>query len=419
MPHGRPPRIHFPARGLSIVKLQASAIRWAILPACLLAVTGLACQAGAAQGAAGQTQTAQTGAGQNGAGQDGAGQDGVPAALQLHVSGNRLVNANGGTVVLHGVNRSGTEYRCVQGKGIFDGPSDASSVQAMKSWAINAVRVPLNEACWNAENYVNPADAGGDYRSAIEAYVRLLNSYGIIVILDLHWSDGAYNGPGCSSSQAVCEKPMPDAAESVPFWSSVARAFKGDDAVIFDLFNEPHPGSVVSGETAAWRCWLKGGSACPGFGYQAAGMQTLVNAVRATSANNVIMLGGLFFANDLSEWLRYEPRDPDHNLAASWHSYNFNHCNNLQCWQSQVGRVTASVPVIAGEIGENDCADGYIGPLMAWLDSKSASYLAWSWNANPGGCGAGPELISDYSGTPTPYGAGYQSHLRALARRHG
>jgi endoglucanase len=405
------------------VKLQVSAIRRAILPGCLLAVTGLACQAGAAQGAPSQTQTSQTQTvrtqtSQTQTSQTGAAQTGAPAALQLHVSGNKLVNANHATVVLHGVDRSGTEYRCVQGKGIFDGPSDQASISAMKSWDINAVRVPLNEACWNGENYVNPAYAGADYRSAIEAYVQLLNANGIIVILDLHWSDGAYNGPGCSSSQALCEKPMPDAAESVPFWSSVARAFKGDDAVIFDLFNEPHPGSVLGSETASWPCWLKGGSACPGFAYKVAGMQTLVNAVRATGANNVIMLGGLFFANDLTEWLKYEPKDPDHNLAASWHSYNINHCNNLQCWTSQVGPVIAKVPVIAGEIGENDCADGYINPLMAWLDSKSTSYLAWSWNANPGGCAAGPELINDYSGTPTPYGAGYQSHLRFVARHH-
>ena len=73
--------------------------------------------------------------------------------------------------------------------------------------------------------------------------------------------------------------------------------------------------------------------------------------------------------------------------------------------------------MIAGEIGENDCADGYIDPLMAYLDSQSTSYLAWSWNAY-GGCGHAPQLISDYSGTPTPYGAGYKSHLQALAREH-
>jgi len=47
-------------------------------------------------------------------------------APQVHVSGNKLVNAWGQRVVLHGVDRSGGEYRCVQGYGIWDGPMNQS-----------------------------------------------------------------------------------------------------------------------------------------------------------------------------------------------------------------------------------------------------------------------------------------------------
>jgi endoglucanase len=342
----------------------------------------------------------------------------APESLpQLHVSGNELVNSSGRPVVLHGVDRSGTEYECVQGHGIFDGPSDQASVTAMKTWDISAVRVPLNEACWNGQDYVKAAYAGARYRSAIDAYVRLLNANGMVVILTLQWSDGLYTGPssGCSSAEAVCEKPMPDAAESIRFWSSVAAAFAGNDAVIFDLFNEPYPDRALPTETAAWKCWLHGGPACsPGISYPVAGMQALVNAVRATGADNVIMVGGLAYANDLSEWLQYEPADPDHNLVASWHSYNFNTCSTQSCWTTQISPVIARVPVIVGEIGENDCTDDYIGPLMAYLDSQSTSYLAWAWNADFS-CAGGPGLISSYSGQATAYGAGYESHLRSLA----
>jgi hypothetical protein len=338
-------------------------------------------------------------------------------APQLHVSGNHLVNASGGAVVLHGVDRSGTEYACVQGNGIFDGPSDQASITAMRSWGVTAVRVPLNEACWNAESYVDAAYAGASYQSAIEAYVNLLNDNGIVAILDLHWTDGAYSGTssGCASAEAICQKPMPDAAESVPFWTSVATAFKGNDAVIFDLFNEPYPSRADNfNETEGWQCWLNGGSSCVGISYPVAGMQTLVNAVRGAGANNVIMLGGIEYANDLTQWLTYEPADPDGNLVASWHSYNFNTCSTQSCWTSQVAPVAAKVPVIAGEIGENDCADTYIDPLMTWLDSASISYLAWAWNADFN-CSQGPGLITDYDGAPTAYGAGYEAHLQSLA----
>jgi endoglucanase len=337
------------------------------------------------------------------------------AAPALHVSGNYLVDASGQRVVLHGVDRSGGEFSCVQGLGIWDGPMNQASVTAMKQWGVNAVRLPLNEACWNGQSYVPRPYRGAGYQQAVESYVRLLNRNGIVAILDLAWTDGTYTGPWarCYSAQARCEKPMPDAAQSIPFWTSVAQTFSDNDAVIFDVFNEPYPEDATGSEAQGWKCWQQGGSACPGIGYQAAGMQSLVNAVRSTGANNVIMVAGIGFANDLTQWLRYEPNDPDHNLVASWHSYNFNSCASQSCWNSQIAPVIAKVPVIASEIGEDNCADTYIDPLMNWLDSRSTSYLAWAWNADFS-CSTGPGLITSYAGTPTGYGAGYQAHLRSL-----
>jgi endoglucanase len=42
--------------------------------------------------------------------------------------------------------------------------------------------------------------------------------------------------------------------------------------------------------------------------------------------------------------------------------------------------VAAQVPVIAGEIGENDCAHSFIDMAMNWLDQNGIGYLAWAWN---------------------------------------
>ena len=335
-------------------------------------------------------------------------------APQLHVSGNEIVNGDDQRVILHGVDRSGGQYACVQGWGIWNGPMNQASVTAIKKWGANAVRVPLNEACWNGESYVKAKYRGTYYRRAVEAYVHLLNRNGLVAILDLHWTDGAYRGPAsaCSSAQAVCQKPMPDAAQAIPFWRSVARVFRGNNAVIFDLFNEPYPERAAGDESGGWNCWLHGGT-CKGIPYPVAGMQSLVNAVRSAGATNVIMVGGLSWANDLTQWLKYEPSDPDRNLAASWHSYSFNLCNTPACWDSQVAPVMAKVPVIVGEMGEKDCADTYIDPLMAWLDSKLTSYLAWSWNVGAS-CTSGPSLVTSYNGTPSGYGVGYRSHLLSL-----
>ncbi|HEY9524864.1 MAG TPA: cellulase family glycosylhydrolase, partial [Thermopolyspora sp.] len=157
--------------------------------------------------------------------------------------------------------------------------------------------------------------------------------------------------------------------------------------------------------------WRDGGT-CSGIGYQVAGFQTLVDSVRATGATNVIMLGGLAFSNDLSQWLQYRPTDSTGNLMAMVHVYNFNSCSSSSCWDGQLAPVAAQVPLTAGEIGENDCGHGFVDTFMNWLDSHGSGYLGWTWNTWD--CSSGPALISDYNGTATAYGAGIKARLQSL-----
>lgn len=145
------------------------------------------------------------------------------------------------------------------------------------------------------------------------------------MILDLHWT---LNGGGKANAQ----QPMPNKDHSVDFWKSCASYFKGNSHVIFDLFNEPYPNTQMSDYQSSWAC-LRDGGWCNGIGFEVAGMQTLVNAVRGVGASNLLMIAGLSWANDLSQLLSYMPHDPQNNLAASAHLYNFNACNNLNCWQ--------------------------------------------------------------------------------------
>src|SRR2546425_10106006 len=105
-------------------------------------------------------------------------------APTVRAQGNALVDAAGHRVRLRGVNRSGTEYACAQGWGIFDGPSDQASITAIATWHVHLVRVPLNEDCWLAINGVDPRYSGANYRRAITGYVHLLERNGMNVILD-------------------------------------------------------------------------------------------------------------------------------------------------------------------------------------------------------------------------------------------
>ncbi|MFC9860247.1 MULTISPECIES: cellulase family glycosylhydrolase [unclassified Streptomyces] len=331
----------------------------------------------------------------------------------LKVSGNRLVDESGATRRMLGVNRSGGEFMCVQGHGIFDGPVDDASVRAIADWKANTVRIPLNEECWLGLDNIDPRYAGTHYIDAVKDLVRRVRDHGMTPMVELHWSWGQYTGnsAGCSDVHASCQKPMPDARYTPDFWSSVASTFKDDPTVVFDLFNEPYPDRATPTPDQAWTCWRDGGT-CPGIGYEVAGMQDLVDAVRATGAGNLILAGGLAYSNDLGQWLRHRPVDPAGNLAAAWHVYNFNVCANEDCWNSTLAPVAAEVPLVAGEIGENTCSHNFADRVMRWFDDRGLSYLGWTWNTWD--CSSGPSLISDYEGTPTPYGIGLRDHLRAL-----
>jgi hypothetical protein len=338
------------------------------------------------------------------------------AAPALHVSGNHLVTAAGATYRMLGVNRSSGEFACIQGRGMWDAPTDQTTINAMKSWNVRAVRIPLNEECWLATaNVPAGGTSGAAYQQAVRDWVNLLVANGINPILDLHWTFGQYSGQGagCSNAAATCQKPMPNAQLTPTFWSQVATAFKGNNAVIFDLFNEPFPdfANNFSNPTAAWTC-LRDGGTCTGIGYQVAGMQSLVNAVRATGATNVIMVPGLAFTNDLSQWRAFRPTDATGNLIASWHSYNFNQCVTQSCWDSTIGAVAQQTPVMIGEIGQNTCAHDYIDRLMAWADGNGLGYAAWTWNAWGLCNSSGNDLILDNAGTPTStFGEGFKAHL--------
>jgi len=338
----------------------------------------------------------------------------------LHVNGNKLED-NGKTIRLIGWDRPGTEYMCITGGQVFDGPTGTSNVQLMQTWTgFNAIRLPLNETCWLGINGVGSTVSSTQYINPLTTYVKLLRSYGIYVILDLHW-----NAPGTLVGST--QLPMADADHSIAFWTAVANQFKGDLGVIFDLYNEPHLDAVASltGGTA-WSCWLNG--ACqvtPSAGneqqvgaYTIAGMQEMLTAVRSTGAQNVVLGGGNNWAGDVTQWVANAPTDPTGNLAASAHAYNFAYCRDTTC-ETTLQTIAAQIPIVIGELGENDCDSTFIGPFMDWADGAGVSYLAWSWGSE--NCSTGPSITTDNvhglpSGTaPNGYGVYFKNHIANLA----
>ena len=363
----------------------------------------------------------------------------------LHVDGNHFVD-QGMTVRLLGVDHSGTETTCRGWNGetaFVEGPADPSFTAGLKSWHINAVRVPLNEDCWLGINGIPAAMGGRNYQQGIAGYVQMMRAASLYVIVDLHMNsvgDVTAGGTNISDQQA-----MADQAHSLDFWKSVASTFKGDQGVVFDLYNEPaiNDGSrtstpcdeTTSQGAACWQCWLKGcslqtdvtdarksGPTLKTVTWMTAGMQAMVDAVRGTGAQNVLMAGGWNYASVLDQWVKYKPIDPLNNLAASFHTYSgVNNCSDSDSaclngwWNTQLGGIVqGSYPIITGEFGEYggcNSESGFMNSWFAFADPKGLSYTAWTWDTW-GDCTAGPNLIKDYGGTPNGASAqAYHDHL--------
>jgi len=318
----------------------------------------------------------------------------------LRVSGNQLVDGNHNVVHLQGVNRSGTEYACVQGWGIFDGPNDSASIAAIASWRVNIVRVLLNEDCWLDINGMNPAYAGKNYRDAIVDYVNLLHRHGMYAEVSLIWG-----APG--KYKATYQPDAPDEDHSPKMWSSMAATFKNDPNVILAPWGET---------TVGWKCFMRKGcddEATYGPSnkfYLTAAMQQAVNVMRKAGYHGVISIPCIDYANacgkiagsyyDGSTWLKSRPSDPDGQLVAEAHVYGKNLCDTVKCFDSSMAPIVKVVPMIFGETGEtydaSDCGSGYISTFMDWADAYGVGYEAWTWDTW-GGCGV---LIKSYRGVP-------------------
>jgi hypothetical protein len=137
-------------------------------------------------------------------------------------------------------------------------------------------------------------------------------------------------------------------------------------------------------------------------------MQSLINVVRNSGATQPIIVDGLQWANDLSGWQSHPLVDPKHQLIAGFHAYPWNACVAQACWNTEIETVTKSVPVIASEIGENDCQANFVTTFLNWAIPRHISALVWTWNNNQGCL----SLIRSPASDTTSYGAAIRHYFQ-------
>ncbi len=314
----------------------------------------------------------------------------LAAPSALHISGNQILNASNQPVLLRGVDCASMEWTS-DGQGHII----TTVTTAIKDWHANIIRLPLSQDRWFGKG-PEQSDGGAAYRTLIAKIVKTISSLNSYVILDDHWSDE--NQWGKNIGQHL----MPD-LNSVTFWKSFAKVYANNPAVIFDMYNEPHD--------VSWKIWRDGGpvtetdrSKGTVISYQAVGLQTLLNTIRSAGAKNVVLAGGLNWAYDFSGILNgYALHDPNGNgVIYANHDYPFKG-DTVQQWITEMKAATAKFPVIVSEFGTSATDKGAKNNrwILETLNAMQKHHWNWTaWDLHPS---AGPDLISDWNYTPTPY----------------
>jgi aryl-phospho-beta-D-glucosidase BglC (GH1 family) len=371
--------------------------------------------------------------------------------LAVSVKGSKFVDGNGAVIQLRGVNVSGLEATAVHqwaknADGTYNywgdsGLGSAPNYAAIKTWKANAVRFPLNAASWlglmtyNAAGKAiaaDPAKVRG-YQASVQAAVTAANAAGLYVILDLHWSAPYFTVTGQTGKVPFTPDGQGSFANTdtdLQFWKEVATAYKGNPAVMFELFNEPYLDSFGPTVPADVGQAQRNGGAVGRFlntagsmtqTWAIAGFQQMTDTIRATGATNVILVSDRNYAKDLRAWLANRITDPLGQVAAVWHGYPAYGAAygtaayalpdlGQAAYTALEGILAAGVPVIVTEFGGHNVAgtvgDQFVSNVTAWLDKTGASGIAWSWDVwgNPDFV-----LVKDAAGTPTD-GAGKVIH---------
>jgi len=329
----------------------------------------------------------------------------------IQVKGDKFVSASdGSTLQIVGTNISGLETGSPSRWASFANAGVAfwSRVINFDGQGVNTVRLPLNEASWlnytcydsgtGASGSLYSAAPGGGYtpdpagvyQATVKKAVADATAAGLYVILDLHWGS-----PNNSQGQPLCPIGQPayaDADHSLAFWKSLADTFKGNPAVIFELFNEPFgsnnygnwvngadgagPDAITLRDGGAFSPFLQqnneGGNAIHSvsMSWQVAGMQDMVNTIRAEGATNVILSSPIGWAGEIETWLAAKPTDPIGQLGVAWHVYGYNKGTG-----APLAVLAAGYPIAITETYGLGAIGGY-----GWAASQRIGYIWWGWN---------------------------------------
>lgn len=261
----------------------------------------------------------------------------------LTIEGHQIVRAGTGEpVVLRGVNRSGLEYSPPDGHGI----TPAEMEEIVTGWGSRIVRLPFNQD-WVLRR--------PGYRETLDAVIEWTAARGAYTLLDLQWIN-----------TGVKIAPLPD-FETPAMWRALAERYRGNPAVLYDLYNEPHDVPA-----ADWRYWAT----------------LLTDTIREVHPEALLFVSGIDWGYDLRGVLLDRPR-----IVYSTHVYPWK--TSYLDPGTAFGWLAGQQPLFGGEWGGHDGDLNWGRDIARYMDERGMGWTAWSWSDDP-------HLVRD--GVPTPFG---------------
>ena len=295
----------------------------------------------------------------------------------LQARGNRIVNSEGNPIRLYGLMPS--DPARLDSQELFN----EEFYVHVRNTGANVIRLAVHPHYW-----VDDPDYLWRY---IDPVVSWAGENGLYVIIDWHYIGNIETGV----VHEMLDISIPPEELTSEFWRLLASYFSGVPNVIFDIWNEPAGG--ISATT--WQQYAT----------------EITRLIRAQGANQLVLIGGVEFARDLS-WILNNPVQ-DENVAYAVHIYP---AHSRVMWDYWFGDASQKFPVLTSEWGfideyrDNDSShlvgdrNSYAEPLLAYLDAHWIGWVACWYDDE----WIPPMFLPDWT-APTNFGAYVIEKLQA------
>jgi hypothetical protein len=289
----------------------------------------------------------------------------------FHVVGNKVIAPNGQEFVPYGFVLyclAQTNLSCLTASSSNPVTNVQATEAAARFWHSNVVRIQVAQ-----EHLFDQQPYDKAYLAQVDKEVDLVNSLRMVAIVTLQEEE--FGGP-----------PMPTATTTA-FWKLIAAHYKSNANVFFDLYNEPRL-PATEGESWLWNIWRNGGTAAyKGTSYRFVGMQSLVNTVRSTGANNIIIAEGNGHDKDLSGIPQYALDGS--NIAYGMEPDLKSDDLTPAQWAANWGNLSDSVPILMEAFQQNPSTGSclttsptVLPQLLNYLHSKNLGLIVWTLSSS-------------------------------------